>query len=80
MFYHLVPPPPSLLFNGFMASSHVVGTQASSREDFDVKSFVDKTHDFGRAYRHRAIELIKFCQRFLASPEQSFHQYVALSR
>jgi hypothetical protein len=52
----------------------------SQTDNFDVKSFCDMTHDFGRAYRHRALELIKICQQFSAGSEQSFRQYAALSR
>jgi len=62
-----------------MTPPPAIGAHASSQKDFDVKSFCDKTHDFGRAYWHRAIELIKCCQRFSAFSEPSFRQYVALS-
>lgn len=81
---------PASSFVVLLSLSNLMGPSTSQRsilvqppsqtDNFDVKSFCDMTHDFGRAYRHRAIELIKICQRFSASSEQSFRQYVALSR
>ncbi len=47
---------------------------------FDVKAFCDTVHDIGKAYRHRAIELIKICRRFSAASDQSFRQATELSK
>jgi len=49
-------------------------------KELDGNAFSDHMHDIGRAYRHRAIELIRICQRFSAVSEQSFSQDRALTR
>src|SRR6266581_1425476 len=54
--------------------------KAPSSKHFDGKAFSDYVHDIGRAYRHRAIELIRICQRFSGASEQSFDQDKALTR
>jgi len=49
-------------------------------KQLDGNADSDHVHGIGRAYRHRAIELIKICQRFSAVSEQSFSQDRALTR
>src|SRR5579863_5621802 len=45
-----------------LSSSSMIPPHLVKAQPFDVKSFLDKTHNYGRAYRHRAIQLIKFCR------------------
>jgi hypothetical protein len=74
-------PSPSSVPMPYRPSLRSAPAEASNqREEFDVKGFCDRMHDYGRAYRHCAIELINICQRFAAASEQSCRQYLALSR
>ena len=53
---------------------------SSSSSKFDEKGFRDNVQDLGRAYRHRAIELIKTCQTLSVASMQEFEQDVMLTR
>jgi len=55
------------------------GRRRSKKFEFDGNAFSDYVHDIGRAYRHRAIELIKICQRFSDASDQSYSQHTALT-
>ena len=55
-------------------------TRKTSPRPFDRTGFCDRMHDFGRAYRFQANELIKICRSFSAASDQSIDQDTELSR
>jgi len=54
--------------------------QSAPAMAFDPRSFCRTVNDKGRAYQHRAMEIIKICTVFSVASEQSLHQIVRLQR
>jgi hypothetical protein len=65
---------------GLILATRTEFLQSVLAMDFDPRSFCRTVNEKGRAYQHRALELIRICTVFSVASEQSLHQSVRLQR